>query len=111
MKMMKIAGGSPTPNQMIANGIHAIGDSDRKKLIHGRSAARVDAWRPTTRPSGTAKIVAVMKPHATRYKEAIVSSSSRPDAISLPNAFATSIGAGTVPIGNMPAAEALHQTA
>jgi hypothetical protein len=23
-----IAGGSPTPNQMIANGIHAVGDSD-----------------------------------------------------------------------------------
>ena len=66
MKMMKIADGSPIPNHTIANGIHAIGDTDRKKLIHGSSVARVPALRPITSPSGTAAITAVTNPHATR---------------------------------------------
>ena len=109
--MMKIAGGSPTPNQMIANGIHAIGDSDRKKLIHGSSASRARTWRPTTSPSGTAVTTAVIKPQATRNSEATMSSPSRPDAISSPNATATAGGDGTVPAGNSPAAWAVHQTA
>ena len=55
---MKIAGGSPIPNQMIANGIHAIGDSERKKLIHGNRVTRVVVERAITRPSGTAVITA-----------------------------------------------------
>ena len=66
MNRMKIAGGSPTPNQTIANGIHAIGDSDRKKLIQGISDSRVAAERPITRPSGTAASTPAVKPHATR---------------------------------------------
>src|SRR3954471_20407021 len=111
MKRMKIAGGSPTPNQMIANGIHAIGDSDRKKLIHGSSACRVAAERPITRPSGTAARTPAMNPHATRYSDEMMSSNSRPLAISSPKARPTSGGDGTVPVGNAPAANAIHQIA
>jgi hypothetical protein len=70
------------PNQMIANGIHAIGLSERKKLIHGMSAWRVDALRPTTSPSGTAETTPATKPHATRYSDAMMSSNNRPDLIS-----------------------------
>src|SRR5512134_646128 len=109
MKMMKIAGGSLIPNHRIANGIHAIGDSERKKLTHGRSAARVDSERPTATPSGIANTVADTNPNDTRYSDAIVSSSNRPDEISSPNATATSSGDGTVPTGKAPAACAIHQ--
>ena len=63
---MKIAGGSPMPNQMIANGIHAIGDSVRKKLIAGRSAARAATDRPRTSPSGIASRHAPTYPNPTR---------------------------------------------
>lgn len=56
---MKIAGGSATPNHKIANGIHAIGDSERKKFTQGNSASRTTSERPITSPSGTAAITAV----------------------------------------------------
>src|SRR4051794_32702337 len=106
-----IAGRSPIPNQMIANGIHAIGESDRKKLIHGSSAARGPAMRPSTSPSGIASTAPSVNPHATRNSDATVSSSRRNDAISSPNALATSNGDGTVPGGNAPAADNPHQQA
>jgi hypothetical protein len=63
---MKIAGGSPMPNQMIANGIHAIGDSVRKKFTHGKNAARAAAKRPSARPAGIAAAQAITKPKPTR---------------------------------------------
>ena len=43
IKIKKIAGGSPIPNQRMANGIQARGERFRKKFTDGSSASRARA--------------------------------------------------------------------
>jgi hypothetical protein len=111
-KMMKIAGGSPMPNQMIANGIHAIGDSVRKKFTHGRSAARASAKRPSTRPERAAAISRRRRSRSRRGRA--TRRCRRPSGRSTARRRTprdTASGGGTVPRGNCPVAEAIHHAA
>jgi len=87
---------------MIANGIHAIGDSERKKLIQGSRAARVPIDRPNTSPSGTASTTEMVKPHATRNREAATSSSRRPEPTTPPHTPNRECKAGATLLPNTP---------
>src|SRR6185436_15897929 len=94
MKMRKIAGRSPIPNQRIANGIQARGDKLRKKLSVGRNAKRERTWLPSHKPTGIPRRTASMNPVVTRKSEATRSAGKRPVRISSPRPFATAKGDG-----------------
>src|SRR5262245_35928007 len=94
MKITNTAGGSPMPNQRIAKGIHASGDSERKKFTAGKKALRAGSRRPSHSPSGTAVTVARVNPTLTRKSEATTSCARRPLDNSSLNPRATVIGDG-----------------
>src|SRR5579875_2299432 len=77
IKMRKMAGGSPTPNQVIAKPIQARGDRLRKKLMLGRRAVRTHGLWPSHRPMGMPRRTAMLNPAATRHRETIISCQSR----------------------------------
>src|ERR1700737_2303961 len=94
MKIRKIVGRSPMPNQRMANGIHASGERLRKKLIAGKKAARARTWRPNHNPAGTPEKTDSANPVVTRKSDATRSSTNLPLLASSTNALATASGEG-----------------
>src|SRR6516165_4343017 len=70
MKIRKIGDRSPTPNQRMAIGIHAIGEIGRSIWKIGLSVRYAPPTQPIQRPSGTATRNASPKPTPTRDSDA-----------------------------------------
>src|SRR5262245_53580848 len=93
-KIKKIGDASPTPNQRIANGIHASGDRLRKKLMIGRKAKRAARRCPIHKPIGIPVATAITKPQLTRNSQVVRSVERPPLHISSPKPCATATGDG-----------------
>src|SRR5688500_7035029 len=100
IKIRKIVGRSPTPNQRIANGIQASGERLRKKLIVGSSACRARALRPSHNPTGKPVKTESKNPVVTRNNDATRSSTTLPLRASSTKPFATANGDGKTDSGN-----------
>src|ERR1700761_6899788 len=94
MKIRKMAGLSPIWNHRMANGIHASGERNRKKLSSGKKSLREAACCPSNRPTGIPSTADNKKPITTRHSDATTSSISLPDLISSSKLLKTSEGEG-----------------
>ena len=95
MKIRKIDGTSPMPNQRIANGIHASGERLRKKFTAGSSARRTRSAQPEPETERDAERhrQAEAHGHAEQRRDDVVERASRDRAFST-NPRATSTGEG-----------------
>lgn len=96
IKIMNIAGLSPIPNHIIANGIHDIGDIVRNACTIGSRAVLKKKYVPIKRPSGIAKTEANKNPARTLYKDAIICFQRTPVCISSKRAENTLTGDGSI---------------
>src|SRR5829696_41590 len=101
MKIRNMVGRSPTPNQRIANGIHASGERLRKKLTAGNSAARARALRPNHKPTGIPVKTESANPVVTRKSDATMSSNNLPLCASSRKPLATANGDGKTDSGKI----------
>src|ERR1700754_537531 len=102
MKIRKMAGASPIPNQRIAKGIQASGERLRKKLTIGSSALRARTRVPSHSPAGTPSRIANVNPVPTRKSDATMSVAKRPVEASSISPFTTVHGAGKAEEGKTP---------
>src|SRR5215468_10126918 len=108
-KIRKIGARFPTPNQMMARGIHAIGEIGRRICVNGLRATKSPLNHPIKMPSGMAKAAANKYPVPTLKRDAATCSSSVPCCASsaIPRTTFQGEGMMIVPL----AATAVHHSA
>jgi hypothetical protein len=94
IKMMNPAAEAVSPNQMIANGIHARGGIGRRSSIRGSRKASKRRSQPIMIPIGMPTTSDMPRPMAKWTRLAWRSRRSVPFSTRLTNAEKTSVGAG-----------------
>src|SRR5215813_8134273 len=87
---------SPTPNQRMAIGIHAIGEMGRRICTSGFSMRYVPCIQPIHSPSGMATHTASPKPMPTLIRDALMCCQSVPLSISSQVPLTTAHGVGKI---------------